>query len=68
MLPMIDQDPNLTSTFRGPPSLHSGVVKLVNQDLSTFMAEHDRWVVDAKMKPMNRSVFEHRVLSRALDL
>ena len=33
----------------------------------SFTAAHDRWVVESKIDVNNRSVYEHRVLSRALQ-
>ena len=61
-------EPNLVFPFRGPATAPSTLSLMISRGAGSFMAAHDRWVVEAHVKQSHRSSWEHRVLSRTLRL
>ena len=61
-------EPNLVFPFCGPATAPYTWSLMISRGAGSFMAAHDRWVVDAHMKQSHRSSWEHRVLSRILHL
>lgn len=60
--------PSSLPPLRGPPTLDDSIKSIMLRTGGGFVASHDRWMIEAKMELTNRSRYEHKVLSRALDL
>ena len=54
--------------LRGPPTVGDSIGDIANRTSGGFVAAHDRWVVEARIELTSRSRYEHKVLSRALQL
>ena len=54
--------------LRGPPTVGDSIRDIANRTSGGFVAAHDRWVVEARIELTNRSRYEHKVFSRALQL
>ena len=50
---------------KGPSTMNETLRTSVIRS-GSLMGSHDRWVVEAHMDVKNRSVFEHRVITRAM--
>jgi hypothetical protein len=61
-------DPDLALPFSGPATMGDGVRNNVARGMGSFSAEHDRWIVEGRIDPHHRSAYEHKVLSRTLQL
>ena len=60
--------PSVLRPLRGPPTVGDSIRDIANRTSGGFVAAHDRWVVEARIELTNRSRYEHKVLSRALQL
>jgi hypothetical protein len=54
--------------LKGPTTVGDSIKSIMLRTNGGFMTSHDRWMIEAKMDLTNRSRYEHKVLSRALDL
>jgi hypothetical protein len=54
--------------LKGPVTLPSSIKSVIQRTNGSFMASHDRWVVEARIQVTHRSRYEHRIVSKALDL
>ena len=53
--------------FAGPNTLETTLTNMAAAP-TTFTSTHDRWVTESRIKTSNRSVHEHRVISKALQM
>ena len=60
--------PSVLRPLRGPPTVGDSIRDIANRTSGGFVAAHDRWVVEARIELTNRSRYEHKVFSRALQL
>jgi hypothetical protein len=64
--PTMEEIP-IAMRFRGPRTVENSIRSVVSSGSGNFLAAHDRWVVDARMKPGSRSTHEHRLLAKVLQ-
>ena len=60
--------PTVLHPLRGPPTVGDSIRDIANRTSGGFVAAYDRWVVEARIELANRSRYEHKVLSHALQL
>lgn len=61
-------DPAFAPVVAGPATVHSSLSSSLEHTSGSLLAAHDKWVSDSGIGPKHRSVFEHKVLCRALQL
>ena len=61
-------DPAFAPVVAGPATVHSSLSSSLEHTSGGLLAAHDKWVSDSGIDPKHRSVFEHKVLCRALQL
>jgi hypothetical protein len=59
---------SMLEPLRGPVTMGDSIRSVVQRTSGGFVASHDRWVIEARIEPTHRSRYEHRVISKALDL
>ena len=48
--------------------MKASIDTLLSRGAGSFVAGHDRWIVEGRIDPGCRSAHEHRVLAKVLDL
>ena len=61
-------DPGFTLVVAGPATVHSSLASSLEHTSGGLLAAHDKWVADSGIDPKHRSVFEHKVLCRSMQL
>eukprot|EP00972_Heterocapsa_arctica_P110225 16228550-Heterocapsa_arctica.AAC.1 len=59
---------SMLEPLRGPVTMGDSIRSVVQRTSGGFVSSHDRWVIEARIEPAHRSRYEHRVISKALDL
>jgi hypothetical protein len=59
---------SMLEPLRGPVTMGDSIRSVVQRTSGGFVSSHDRWVIEARIEPTHRSRYEHRVISKALDL
>ena len=61
-------NPTFVPVVAGPATVHSSLASSLEHTSGGLLAAHDKWVSDSGIDPKHRSVFEHKVLCRSLQL
>ena len=61
-------DPSFDPIIAGPSTVHASLASSLEHSAGGLLSSHDKWVVESGIEPKHRSVFEHKVLSRAIQI
>ncbi len=64
----MSEGPATFGKLRGPAKLGESIKVITQWTGGGFLAAHDRWVVESRLELSHRSRYEHRVLSKALEM
>ena len=61
-------DPSFAPIIAGPATVHASLASSLEHSAGGLLSSHDKWVAESGIEPKHRSVFEHKVLSRAIQI
>ena len=65
---LMARGPDTFPVLKGPATIGESLRAVGARTGGGFVTSHDRWLVEARIEHTNRSKYEHKVLSRVLDL